>query len=112
MELVITLLGGQCPVQAEGTIDGIPFYFRARGARWSFSVGPFSNRTPDWVHEEDFGTGFDAGWMTPEEAVEAIERAGRAYAGTQVRLRLAEEAAASLENFETGAADTPKGKGV
>jgi len=23
--------GGQCPVQATGTVDGYPFYFRARG---------------------------------------------------------------------------------
>ena len=26
------------PVQAEGTLDGHPFYFRARGDQWTFSL--------------------------------------------------------------------------
>lgn len=26
------------PVQAEGTLDGHPFYFRARGEQWTFSL--------------------------------------------------------------------------
>ena len=29
---------GACPVQAEGTVDGLPFYFRARGGEWTLSV--------------------------------------------------------------------------
>lgn len=29
---------GNCPVQAEGTIDGFPFYFRARGGSWKLSI--------------------------------------------------------------------------
>jgi hypothetical protein len=29
---------GFCPVQCEGTIDGLPFYFRARGSAWQFCV--------------------------------------------------------------------------
>ena len=39
MELDIHSLGGNCPVQAEGLIDGHPFFFRARGAHWSMTVG-------------------------------------------------------------------------
>ena len=34
---------GQCPVQAEGKINGLPFYFRSRGASWSLSIAA----TPD-----------------------------------------------------------------
>lgn len=37
--IIIDSFGGNCPVQAEGTIDGKPFYFRARGSSWSMSIG-------------------------------------------------------------------------
>lgn len=37
--IVVKYIGGACPVQAEGTVDGIPFYFRARGNGWSLSIG-------------------------------------------------------------------------
>ena len=33
--LMIDWCGGNCPVQAEGKINGKPFYFRARGECWS-----------------------------------------------------------------------------
>ncbi len=39
-EIVYTELGGACPVQAEGTIDGHPFYFRFRGDEWSLTIAP------------------------------------------------------------------------
>ena len=39
MELQIEHIGGYCPVQAEGTVNGSPFYFRARGKRWSMNIG-------------------------------------------------------------------------
>lgn len=29
---------GFCPVQVEGTVNGHPFYFRARWDEWSFSI--------------------------------------------------------------------------
>ena len=70
-------IGGNCPVQAEGRIDGEPFYFRARGARWSIGIGgqdPVC--APEWSHEEPYGDGpFDAGWMSDEEARAFIEKA-------------------------------------
>ena len=28
-----------CPVQCAGTVNGQPFYFRARGERWTLGVG-------------------------------------------------------------------------
>jgi hypothetical protein len=41
--------GGQCPVQAEGKINGLPFYFRSRGVSWSLSIAA----TPDGDPLED-----------------------------------------------------------
>lgn len=29
---------GPAPVQAEGTVNGFPFYFRARHDQWTFSI--------------------------------------------------------------------------
>ena len=79
--LVIDCLGGNCPVQAEGTLDGLPFYFRARGSRWSMSVGGDDVvLAPTWYHEEPYGEGpFDAGWMDREEALAFIHKAADLY---------------------------------
>lgn len=33
-------IGGFCPVQGTGTVDGHGWYFRARGEDWSFTVWP------------------------------------------------------------------------
>ncbi|WAJ27116.1 hypothetical protein [Antarcticirhabdus aurantiaca] len=72
----IDWLGGNCPVQAEGEIDGKPFYFRARGERWSMSIG--GNDVvgePEWYYEEPYGDeDFAAGWMTEDEARAFIDR--------------------------------------
>lgn len=45
--LEISLIGGNCPVQAEGTINGEPFYFRARWDHWSLGVGGDPVSAPD-----------------------------------------------------------------
>lgn len=75
-----------CPVQAEGTIDGAPFYFRARGQHWEIEIagGPvleFMGRGPaeGWWDGEAWGdTRFAAGWMEHDEARRLIaEAAGR-----------------------------------
>jgi hypothetical protein len=69
-EVVIEWIGGNCPVQAEGRIDGEPFYFRARGQCWSLSIGgPDTLDNPQWHHEELWGEGpFSAGWIDEDEA--------------------------------------------
>lgn len=36
--LIINSIGGYCPCQADGTMDGFPFYFRARWDGWTLSV--------------------------------------------------------------------------
>ena len=77
----IAWLAGFCPVQAEGTIDGEPFYFRARGDRWSLRIGGDDVvGDPDWRHDECYGEGpFDAGWMDTEEAEVFIREGARLY---------------------------------
>ena len=36
--LIIESIGGYCPCQAEGTMNGYPFYFRARHGDWQLDV--------------------------------------------------------------------------
>jgi hypothetical protein len=74
----IQTLGGNCPVQAEGQIDGYGFYFRARGSHWSLEI--YTGPEGPWEHWEDYGnTPFDAGWMTEEEAEEFIYKAAKLF---------------------------------
>lgn len=70
----ITWIGGNCPVQSEGTVDGLPFYFRARGMHWALEIEEAPGLT--WRHEEPHGIDpFDAGWMPEEEALGFIDKA-------------------------------------
>lgn len=85
--------GGNCPVQAEGKINGLPFYFRSRGGHWSLSIAKTPNGdTLDYekcyFHREEYDgvnkqeaeefqgqmLRFDAGWAEPEECRAFIER--------------------------------------
>lgn len=72
-------LSGWTPVQAEGKLDGHYFYFRARGSYWRFELGGNEQRTrsPRWWHEEPWPsvTGFEAGYMSDEDAVCCILKA-------------------------------------
>ena len=80
-DITIDYLGGNCPVQAEGTVNGKPFYFRARGEHWSMSIGgadPVGE--PEWDHAEWFGEWPDAGWMTPQQAEAFLRAAAARYA--------------------------------
>lgn len=95
--LKIEMLGGNCPVQAEGTVAGRPFYFRARGERWRMQVHPtVDSACPyiDWPEDEleaaaaiwersaEWGDGpFAAGWMPEEEARAIIEKCAAEYEG-------------------------------
>jgi len=74
--LVIEQIYGNCPVQAEGKIDGKSFYFRSRGSSWSLSVGGDLVSNPEWQYIEDYGEDeFSAGWMPEDEARDFIEKA-------------------------------------
>lgn len=78
----IEYIGGNCPVQAEGTIDGKRFYFRARGRRWSIEIHPTAEGSylhwdgdDEWEYTEPWGDGdYAAGWMPVEVAREMIEK--------------------------------------
>ena len=79
-EVIIDWLYGYCPVQAEGTIDGLPFYFRARGIHWRIGIGGSPVSKPAWGYGESYGTGpFEAGWMSEDEAKAFIEKAVSLY---------------------------------
>lgn len=82
--IVIDYLGGNCPVQAEGTINGRIFYFRARGDTWSLRIGGDPIGDPDWSYIEDYGDDpYSAGWMTDEEAEAFIRKGARIYVGAE-----------------------------
>lgn len=74
-------IGGNCPVQAEGKIGGkTNFYFRARGERWSMSIGGRDVvGNPAWYYEEPYGKWPEAGWMPIEEAKTFIDKAVHKY---------------------------------
>lgn len=76
----LAYLGGNCPVQAEGTINEKPFYYRARGDRWSLGIGAEPIGAPEWTHVEICGAALEAGWMEEDEATEHLERALALYA--------------------------------
>lgn len=73
----IQTLGGNCPVQAEGRIDGYGFYFRARGDQWSLEI--YTGPEGPWEYEEDYGVWPAAGWMEKEEAEEFIYKAAKLF---------------------------------
>ena len=81
LPLEIDYIGGNCPVQAEGNIDGKTFYFRARGSSWTFYVGDYGNI--EWEYSEEYITEdddpFAAGWISDIEAVDFIEKAASLY---------------------------------
>lgn len=77
--LVISNIGGYCPVQAEGTIGDQEFYFRARGDSWRMSIGGDVVCKPDWTYREHYGTWPEAGYMSLEEATKFIEREAAKY---------------------------------
>ena len=82
---------GTCPVQAEGTINGYPFYFRSRHARWSLYVASSTSSDPldddAWVVTEDYpvkeGQGenrrVSAGYASKEECLEFIKRHAQTF---------------------------------
>lgn len=70
--LEIDWLAGNCPVQAEGTFDGEPFYFRARGSVVTLDVGDWEWRGPEYEWP-------DAGWIGEELARAFIQEAYAAW---------------------------------
>lgn len=68
-EIVIDTIGGNCPVQAEGSINGENFYFRSRGEYWSIDVGGNDPCVKaEFTYGERYGKWPEAGWITEDEA--------------------------------------------
>ena len=65
---LIDCLSGYCPVQGEGFIGPLPggqvlpFYFRARGQRWEFSIAHTSGAGVDAAVDVGLDRGEPAGW--------------------------------------------------
>lgn len=84
-DVKVSMFGGNCPVQGEGTYKGKPWYFRSRGNRWRLYISqdPRLHALDDkdaWVYEEAYGeTAFEAGWMPEDEAVDYILNAFEKY---------------------------------
>jgi hypothetical protein len=79
-DIQIAMIGGQCPVQAEGTIDGKPFYFRARGQHWELRIGDDPMAATAWSHRQAYGNEpYAAGWMTEDEARKFIVEAAKSF---------------------------------
>ena len=77
--VVYTSIGGACPTQAFGTVDGLPCYFRYRYGGWQFSVAEDASADPvdvrcgrvlGWTWAGETGDGY-GGFMERAE-VEAI----------------------------------------
>lgn len=78
--LAINFIAGYCPVQSEGWVAGRPYYFRARGEKWTFGVGDDPVMAPEFKRSGDWGDGpFAAGWMEHDEARQIIERCANEY---------------------------------
>ena len=81
------------PVQAEGTLDGHPFYFRARGDQWTFSLAEEPGCDPVCIDSAESAVGrgyflaaqygaprsFAASYMPLPEARDLISECVRRY---------------------------------
>ena len=87
------------PVQAEGTLDGHPFYFRSRGDQWAFSLSEEPELDPVFIEsaESASGRGYylegpygapgtsEASYMPLAEARTVFEECARRYRADQGR---------------------------
>ena len=75
----IECLGGNCPVQAEGScLEGHRFYFRARGDQLQMTITRektgehpltwWPNPDAVWYYSQRYGGGYAAGWVGEDVA--------------------------------------------
>ncbi len=79
--LVIDFIDGWCPVQAEGTVGGKPFYFRSRGQHWTMSIGGEDIiMKPEWHRRRHYSdVSYSAGWIEVAEAEKFIRESAADY---------------------------------
>ena len=90
------------PVQAEGTVAGRPFYFRARWDHWSFAVAERAGVDPvdiqiaerateqgGWLREGTVGNPREylASYLSEQEASALIERCAAEYLAEREKAR-------------------------
>lgn len=81
-------IGGYCPVQGFGVVDGYTWYFRARGEHWEIGIAPTPGEGPEfedaavdatfekvgWCYHDKWGAWPDAGYMELDVAWGFIEQ--------------------------------------
>ena len=72
----IRTIGGACPCQADGTLDGCPFYFRARHGTWTLTISRPGSDPVDPSSEDEIcffkGADDQNGYMSQETAADII----------------------------------------
>jgi hypothetical protein len=91
--LSMKIVESQAPVQISGTVDGVPFYFRARWASWEFGAGsdPVEVVVDEGVHGgfyrtgsyDPAGDGFGASYMNLRVAKQIVRRCADELRRTQ-----------------------------
>lgn len=76
---------GFCPVQAEGTVDGFPFYFRARHEALRIYIADSPMSIPldksSWHYSEKYGDNpHSAGYAQKVECIAFINKAAELWA--------------------------------
>jgi hypothetical protein len=76
---------GFCPVQAFGTVDGFPFYFRSRNQRMSLAIAKEKDADPinpeSWAYMAEYGDNpYSAGYAPKEHCEAFIEEAAALWA--------------------------------
>jgi hypothetical protein len=96
LDLQFEFTSSPAPVQAEGTVAGRSFYFRARGDTWEFTVAERAGDDPAALSEKDVALGkawcrsgtlpgrFEASWMPLDQATSLIQECARAYVNERV----------------------------
>src|SRR5437762_13204696 len=94
-ELQFEFTSSPAPVQAEGSVGGRRFYFRARGNTWTFTVAENDGDDPVGLSSDDVARGaawrrtgdvtgeFAASWMPIDQAVGLIIECANAYLGRE-----------------------------
>jgi hypothetical protein len=74
-QIEVQQIGGMCPTQGQGTVDGLPWYYRSRRGEWRLCVAEHSDGDPVdrsavgwcWVGVDDYD-----GWVPPSVARKLI----------------------------------------